>query len=119
MEASTDFCLLMTSVDSEAAAQALAGGMVEAGLAACVQLFPMTSFYVWKGESRREAEYLLLVKTRTDLATAAGDFIRAHHPYELPELLQLPVTGGSAAYLQWLRAGTAGGVVAPPAGTQE
>lgn len=117
METGSDFCMLMTSVDDEAAAQALAQGMVEAGLAACVQVLPMSSFYVWKGESRREAEYLLLAKTRTALWPALEDFVRTHHPYELPELLQLPVTGGSSAYLQWLREGTR--AVLPPAGPQE
>jgi periplasmic divalent cation tolerance protein len=117
METGDDFCMLMTGVDDEAAAQALAQGMVEAGLAACVQLLPVTSFYVWRGESRREAEYLLLAKTRAALWPALEEFVRAHHPYELPELLQLPVTGGSAVYLQWLREGTRAG--APPAPSQE
>lgn len=118
METSNDFCLLMTSVDSDAAAQALAGGMVEAGLAACVQVVPTTSFYVWKGDSRREAEYLLLAKTRTARVPALEDFIRAHHPYELPELLQLPVAAGSVGYLAWLREGTRAAPL-PPAPAQE
>ena len=106
MESSNDFCVLMTSVDSEAAAQSLAGGMVDNGLAACVQLIPMTSVYVWKGERRHEAESLLLIKTLTARVPELEDFIRGRHPYELPELLQLPVTAGSAGYLQWLREGT-------------
>ena len=116
METDSDFCMLLTSVDSEAAARTLAEGLVEAGLAACVQLLPMTSYYVWKGESRSEAEYLVLAKTRTALWPALEDFIHTQHPYELPELLQLPVMGGSAAYLQWLREGTRA-VPRPP--TQE
>lgn len=109
METSIDFCVMMTSVDSEAAAQALANGMVQARLAACVQVIPMTSFYVWKDESRREAEYLLLVKTHAALYTQVETFILANHPYETPEIIQLPVTAGAAAYLQWLRAGTMDG----------
>jgi periplasmic divalent cation tolerance protein len=118
MEKSTDFCILMTSVDSEAAAHTLAGGLVGAGLAACVQVLPMTSFYVWQGESRREAEHLLLAKTRAALWPALEDFVRTHHPYELPELLQLPVTRGSAGYLQWLREATQSAAL-PPAPAQE
>jgi periplasmic divalent cation tolerance protein len=106
MESSNDVCVLMTSVDSEAAAQSLAGGMVDNGLTACVQLIPMTSVYVWKGERRHQAEYLLLIKTQTARVPELEDFIRSHHPYELPELLQLPVTTGSADYLQWLREAT-------------
>jgi periplasmic divalent cation tolerance protein len=118
MQTPDDFCMLMTNVDSETAAHTLARGLVGSGLAACVQVFPMTSFYVWQGESRREAEHLLLAKTRTALWPALEEFARTHHPYELPELLQLPVTGGSAAYLQWLREATKPAAL-PPAPAQE
>lgn len=113
MEESSDVCMLMTAVDSEAAAQTLAQGLVEAQLAACVQVLPVQSFYVWQGQSRRDAEYLLLVKTRVALAPALETFVRAHHSYDVPELLLVPVTAGSAAYLQWLRAGTMGGERTP------
>lgn len=99
-------CVVMTSIDSEAAAESLAQKMVEAQLAACVQVFPVKSFYVWQGQSRREAEYLLLIKTRAALYPALEAFIRAHHAYETPELVLLPITAGSKGYLQWLRAGT-------------
>jgi periplasmic divalent cation tolerance protein len=108
MDAPDPCCLVMTSLDNEAAAEMLAQQLVEAQLAACVQVLPIKSFYVWQGESRREAEYLLLIKTRAALYPALETFIRAHHPYDIPELLQLPVTAGSADYLQWLRAGTRG-----------
>lgn len=99
-------CMVMTAVDSEAAAEALALQLVEVQLAACVQVMPVKSFYVWQGESRREAEYLLLVKTRAALYAQVETFILAHHPYDTPEILQLPVTAGSSAYLQWLVAST-------------
>jgi periplasmic divalent cation tolerance protein len=114
MEESSDVCMMMTAVDNETAAQTLAQGLVEAQLAACVQVLPVKSFYVWQGESRRDAEYLLLVKTRVALTPALETFIRAHHPYDVPELLRLPVSAGSATYLQWLRAGTKGGESMPP-----
>ena len=99
-------CMVMTAVDSEAAAEELALQLVEAQLAACVQVMPVRSFYVWQGESRREAEYLLLVKTRAALYAQVETFILAHHPYDTPEILQLPVVTGSSAYLQWLVAST-------------
>ena len=98
--------MVMTAVDSEAAAEELALQLVEAQLAACVQVMPVRSFYVWQGESRREAEYLLLVKTRAALYAQVETFILAHHPYDTPEILQLPVVTGSSAYLQWLVAST-------------
>ncbi|WP_341917581.1 divalent-cation tolerance protein CutA [Polaromonas sp. YR568] len=99
-------CMVMTAVGSEAAAEVLAQQLVEAQLAACVQVMPVKSFYVWQVQSRREAEYLLLVKTRATLYAQVETFILAHHPYETPEILQLPVTAGSSAYLQWLGAST-------------
>ncbi len=99
-------CMVMTAIDSEAAADGLAQRLVEARLAACVQVMPVKSFYIWQGESRREAEYLLLVKTRVALYAQVEAFILAHHPYDTPEILQLPVTTGSSAYLQWLVAST-------------
>lgn len=101
-------CMVMTAVDSEALAEALARQLVEARLAACVQLMPVKSFYVWQGESRKEAEYLLLVKTRAALYAQVESFILAHHPYDTPEILQLPVVAGASAYLQWLGASTQG-----------
>ena len=101
-------CMVMTAMASEAAAEMLAQHLVETRLAACVQVMPVKSFYVWQGESRREAEYLLLVKTRAALYAQVEAFIIAHHPYETPEILQLPVTAGSSAYLQWLGASTQG-----------
>ena len=99
-------CMVMTAVDSEAAAEELAQQLVEAQLAACVQVMPVKSFYVWQGESRREAEYLLLIKTRTALYAQVETFLLAHHPYDTPEILQLPVVAGASAYLQWLVAAT-------------
>jgi periplasmic divalent cation tolerance protein len=98
--------LVMTALDSEAAAELLAQRLVEAQLAACVQLMPVKSFYVWQGKSRREAEYLLLIKTRASLFAQVESFLLAHHPYDTPEILQVPVNGISEAYQRWLLDGT-------------
>ncbi|MDO8777353.1 MAG: divalent-cation tolerance protein CutA [Burkholderiaceae bacterium] len=99
-------CIVMTAINHEAAAEALAQQLVEAKLAACVQVMPVKSFYIWQGESRREAEYLLLVKTRAALYAQVEAFIIANHPYETPEILQVPVIAGAVGYLQWLQAAT-------------
>ena len=101
-------CMVMTAMASEATAEVLARQLVEARLAACVQVMPVRSFYVWQGESRKEAEYLLLIKTRAALYAQLESFILAHHPYDTPEILQVPVTAGSSGYLQWLGASTQG-----------
>lgn len=88
-------------------AERIGAGLVERGLAACVNVLAgMTSIYVWEGKLQREPEVPMLVKTtagRTDEVIAA---VRAVHPYSNPALLVLPVAGGSADFLAWVRAET-------------
>ncbi len=92
----------MTATASEAEAETLAREIVQAHLAACVQVQAIKSFYVWKEQPCAEKEWLLLIKSRPALYGALEDFIRAHHRYETPEIVQLPITAGSADYLRWL-----------------
>lgn len=81
--------------------------MVEQGLAGCVNVLPgMTSVYVWKGATERSDEAVLIAKLAAEGAECAVAYILANHPYEMPAALVLPVTGGSADYLAWVRAGT-------------
>jgi periplasmic divalent cation tolerance protein len=61
------------------------------------------SFYYWEGQLKREHEALLLVKTVESRASAVQEFVKSHHEYDLPEILQVAVEGGSAAYLTWLQ----------------
>jgi periplasmic divalent cation tolerance protein len=97
-----EYCLVMTATASEAEAETLAQQIVQARLAACVQVQAVKSFYVWKEQPCAEKEWLLLIKSRTARYAALEDFIRAHHRYETPEIVQVPVTAGSADYLAWL-----------------
>lgn len=86
-------------------ARGLARQLVEAKLAACVNLVPgVRSVYRWEGEVEEAEEVLLVVKTRADRGGALAERIRALHPYELPEVLELAAVGGSSAYLDWVRA---------------
>lgn len=94
--------MVTTALGTEDEAEGLATALVEAGLAACVQVTHVRSFYRWEGELKREPEWVLLVKTRSARFAEIEAFIRARHSYELPEILQLPVTGGSPDYLRWL-----------------
>ena len=96
------FCVVMTTLASGAEAKALASQIVEARLAACVQLQAVKSFYVWEGKSRADSEYLLFIKTRQSLYAALEAFIKSRHGYEVPELVQVPITAGSAEYLGWM-----------------
>lgn len=83
----------------------LAAVLVEERLAACVNILPpMTSVYRWDGQVEQAAEHQLIIKTTADHVDAVRVRLAALHPYELPELMVLPVTDGGAAYLEWVRA---------------
>ena len=77
-------------------------------LVACVQIQQVRSHYIWQGEACDEAESLLFIKTRSAQYAALEAFIHAHHPYEVPEIIQLPVTAGFSGYLRWIDEATGG-----------
>jgi periplasmic divalent cation tolerance protein len=95
---------LSTAPDGETAAR-IARTLVEERLAACVNVVPaVRSIYRWQGRVEDDAEVLLVIKTRAERVDALAERLRALHPYELPELVALPVAAGSAPYLDWLAA---------------
>ncbi|MDD4117558.1 MAG: divalent-cation tolerance protein CutA [Kiritimatiellae bacterium] len=97
-----DACIILTTFPDESAAGRVLDGLLEKRLAACVQTLPIQSAYRWQGDLRRESEILAQIKTRAALYSEVEAFLRAHHPYEEPEILRVPVTGGSPGYLRWL-----------------
>jgi len=86
----------------QATAEALAGELVTARLAACVNIGPVTSVYSWQGQREQDAEVLLIIKTRQDRFPALEQRIRERHPYEVPEIIALPIVAGGADYLRWI-----------------
>jgi periplasmic divalent cation tolerance protein len=99
---SGDYGMLMTTTPSHEDAARLARLLVEEKLAACVQLMPIDSVFFWKGKTQEEKETLMLVKTRTALFDAAIARIKGLHRYEVPEIVAMPFTAGSAPYFQWM-----------------
>lgn len=99
--------LIITSCGSREEAERIATAMIEAGLTACVQILPATSIYRWKGEIERSEEFVLLIKTRMAHVDLIEAKVRELHSYALPELLMMPITGGSESYLDWIRRETA------------
>jgi periplasmic divalent cation tolerance protein len=84
-------------------AERLGEALVVEHLAGCCSVVPTVhSVYFWEGQLKREHEALLLIKTVESRAEAVQEFVKSHHEYELPEILQIAVEGGSAAYLKWL-----------------
>ena len=103
LRSTRDFFLVLTTLDSSASARRLARLAVESDLAACVNRIPqIRSTYRWKGKLEEGRESLLLLKTHRRRLHALCALIRKHHPYELPEILALPVSHGEPAYLQWI-----------------
>lgn len=95
--------VLLTAPDAEVGAR-IARCLVDEGLAACANLVPgVRSIYRWQGAVQEDAEVLVILKTRGALIEALTERARALHPYELPEVLALPVVGGLVPYLDWVR----------------
>lgn len=100
--------VVLTNLPDRAAALRLAEALVERRLAACVNvLAPCVSIYRWKGALERAEEVPVLIKTRAALYGELEAAIRATHPYELPEIIAVPVVRGLGAYLQWVAGETA------------
>lgn len=99
--------LVLTNLPDRPSAEALASELVEARLAACVNvLAPCHSIYRWQGALQTASEVPLLIKTRSERYAALEAAIRKRHPYQLPEIIALPVTAGLPDYLAWVAAET-------------
>lgn len=100
----TSLRVVLVSAPRGRRTEALARGLVETGLAACVNILPgVVSHYRWKGKSCRDSECLLIIKTRASQLKALERWVVSRHPYSLPEVIALPVVAGSRDYLAWLR----------------
>jgi periplasmic divalent cation tolerance protein len=98
-----EFVQVLTAVGSARVAHRIAGLLITERLAACVQVIgPITSTYRWNGKVETAKEWLCLAKTRRNLYSRVESAIRRNHPYEIPEILALPVSAGSRSYLAWL-----------------
>lgn len=103
MTQTSDYCLVMSTCPDAATAEALAGLLLESGAAACVNIVPgLRSLYYWQGRLEASAETLLLIKTRNDAYPRVESLLRARHPYELPEVVRVPIESGSVPYLDWI-----------------
>ncbi len=99
--------IVITSAPDRKVAQAIAQALVERKLAACVNILAScTSVYRWQGKIETADEVPLLIKTRAEIYTEVEAAIKGLHPYEVPEIVALPVAEGSHDYLEWLSAAT-------------
>jgi periplasmic divalent cation tolerance protein len=98
--------LVLTNLPDRAAAERLAELVIEKKLAACVNILACRSVYRWKGAVQRDEEHPMLIKTSAERYPALEKALREGHPYELPEIIAVPIERGLPAYLAWVAAET-------------
>ncbi len=107
---SDDAVRVETTVDTEEGARNVARSVVEHQVAACAQVSgPITSFYRWEGQVQNDPEWIVVIKTTSDRLDALTSRILDVHPYDVPEIVAVPVVGGNPAYLDWVREETRAG----------
>ena len=105
---SHEYVMVLTTLPVDADGPGFARSLVDERLAACVNLVPqIRSIYRWKDAIQDETETLAIAKTTSDRAEALHARLIELHPYQLPEVLALPVSGGHAPYLEWVGASVA------------
>ena len=95
--------MVLNTCPDETTAHTIASILVQDKLAACVNIIPaLQSVYQWKGQIETAEEYLIIIKSRADVYPRLEKTIKAHHPYELPEILEVPIDTGQPDYLSWI-----------------
>lgn len=99
----TDFIQVYTTTEKEADADRIAHLLVESRLASCVQVTgPLKSVYWWKGSIEVSKEWLCIIKTRKGLFSQVEECLKHNHPYEVPEIIGVPIEKGGSNYLAWM-----------------
>jgi len=103
-----DCCVVLNTCPDANSAEKIARALIERKLAACVNILPgLRSVYTWKGVYKSAEEQLLIIKTTTAAYSALEQAILELHPYELPEIITVPLVAGLPAYLAWIKQTTA------------
>jgi len=98
----TDHAVVMTTCANEEDAKPIIDVLLSNGLAACVQVLPINSYYLWKGDVANDSEVLLLIKCKKSKYEKIQNEILNFHKYEIPEIIQLPISDGLDKYLAWI-----------------
>ncbi len=102
-----EYLIVFCTVPDQETGRKISKALLESRLAACVNTTAeINSMYWWEQKLELEKEYLLIIKTRADLYSKVEDTIRNNHPYDVPEVIALPIVLGSAAYLKWIESET-------------
>ena len=102
-----EYCMVFCTCPDADTAASIAAALVDQKLAACVNIIKgIRSIYHWEGKRQCDEECLMLIKTRRDRYPDLEDRVRILHPYEVPEIIALPLEAGLATYLKWVDART-------------
>jgi periplasmic divalent cation tolerance protein len=96
------YSIVMTTTSSKEEAEQIARALLAQRLAACIQVTQIQSYYTWKGSLNIDDERLLIIKCKQADFDDIQDCIKTNHSYELPEIIQVPITAGLPGYLQWI-----------------
>lgn len=104
MESTTTHIVVVITTSSKQEAETIAGALVESRLAACVNIISagVCSLFWWQGAIERQDEVLMVVKSRSDLLPSVIEVVKGLHSYTVPEVIALPILGGSPDYLMWM-----------------
>jgi len=97
-----EYSTVITTCPDKNSAKKIANRMVENRLVACVQMFPIESVYRWKNEICNENEIVLFMKSKPEMFDKIVATIKENHTYEVPEIIQIPITDGLPEYLNWI-----------------
>ena len=103
MPAEAEFCVITTTCNQPAIVDRLCDSLLADQLVACIQVSEVKSRYSWQGRIETDAEYLLTMKTRSELYEAVAARILELHDYETPQIIKLPIVDGAPGYLDWMR----------------
>lgn len=99
-----DCVVVLVTLPADADTAAFARGLVEPGVAACVNILPpMQSVYRWEGDVHQDAEHQVVIKTTNAAVPSLWQRVQDLHPYDVPEFIVIPIVDGNEAYLKWIR----------------
>ncbi|MBI5958102.1 MAG: divalent-cation tolerance protein CutA [Chloroflexi bacterium] len=97
-----DHLVVLVTASSSAQARRIARRLLQSKLAACVNMIPVESMFLWKGEIQEEEEVLMVIKTRSEAFDELMNAVKSMHTYDTPEIIAMPVVMGSREYLKWI-----------------
>jgi periplasmic divalent cation tolerance protein len=99
----TDLLFLYITCPTKELALSLSERAIHGKMAACANIHgPITSVYPWEGKIQQDTEWVLILKTARTQVDSLTEFVEKEHPYQIPCILQMPIVGGNASYMQWL-----------------